>query len=138
MEQATRREGGEGQTGGVPAQGGGHHATSCSASIQGSAISAWIPRDRAMNFAATNAFQMERACSRRRPPAGLMLDQIDVERSPICRLDSDCWDVVLYFFNPTNVLSGEARRAYRLHRRRQRRRAGAHRRDSRMGRAVVN
>jgi hypothetical protein len=42
-----------------------------------------------------------------------MLDQIDVEKSPICRLDSECWDVVLYFFNPMNVL-GEARRAYRF------------------------
>ena len=31
----------------------------------------------------------------------------------MCRLDSDCWDVVLYFFNPANVL-GEARRAFRF------------------------
>jgi hypothetical protein len=70
------------------------------------------PRDRAMNFAATNAFQIERAFAQA-AAAGLQLDQIDVERSPICRLDGDCWDVVLYFFNPANVL-GEARRAFRF------------------------
>jgi cyanobactin maturation PatA/PatG family protease len=70
------------------------------------------PRDRAMNFAATNAFQIERLFTRA-AAEGLSLDQIDVERSPICRLDSECWDVVLYFFNPANVL-GEARRAFRF------------------------
>jgi cyanobactin maturation PatA/PatG family protease len=70
------------------------------------------PRDRALNFAATNAFQIERLFSQA-AAAGLQLDQIDVERSPVCRIDSDCWDVVLYFFNPANVL-GEARRAYRF------------------------
>jgi hypothetical protein len=70
------------------------------------------PRDRALNFAATNAFQLEQAFFRA-AAAGLQLDQIDVERSPICRLDGDCWDVVLYFFNPANVL-GEARRAFRF------------------------
>jgi cyanobactin maturation PatA/PatG family protease len=69
-------------------------------------------RDRAMNFAATNAFQIERLFSRA-AAEGLQLDQIDVERSPICRLDSECWDVILYFFNPANVL-GEARRAFRF------------------------
>lgn len=70
------------------------------------------PRDRALNFAATNAFQIERLFAQA-AAAGLQLDQIDVVRSPVCRLDSDCWDVVLYFFNPMNVL-GEARRAFRF------------------------
>lgn len=70
------------------------------------------PRDRAMNFAATNAFNIERIFGEA-AGAGLQLDQIDVEKSPICRLDSDCWDIVLYFFNPANVL-GEARRAFRF------------------------
>lgn len=69
-------------------------------------------RDRALNFAATNAFQIERLFAQA-AAAGLQLDQIDVERSPICRLDGDCWDVVVYFFNPANVL-GEARRAFRF------------------------
>jgi cyanobactin maturation PatA/PatG family protease len=70
------------------------------------------PRDRALNFAATNAFAIERLFAQA-AGAGLQLDQIDVERSPVCRLDSDCWDVILYFFNPANVL-GEARHAYRF------------------------
>jgi hypothetical protein len=70
------------------------------------------PRDRAMNFAATNAFQIERLFTRA-ASEGLQLDQIDVQQSPICRVDSECWDVILYFFNPANVL-GEARRAFRF------------------------
>jgi cyanobactin maturation PatA/PatG family protease len=70
------------------------------------------PRDRALNFAATNAFFLGPIFGDA-AAAGLQLDQIDVERSPICRLDADCWDVVLYFFNPSNVL-GEARRAVRF------------------------
>ena len=70
------------------------------------------PRDRALNFAATNAFAVERLFGQAAGSA-LQLDQIDVDRSPVCRLDADCWDVVLYFFNPANVL-GEARRAYRF------------------------
>ena len=70
------------------------------------------PRERALNFAATNAFAIARLFGDA-AGAGLQLDQIDVERSPICRLDADCWDVVLYFFNPANVL-GEARHAYRF------------------------
>jgi cyanobactin maturation PatA/PatG family protease len=59
--------------------------------------------DRALNFAATNAFQAATAFS-----GALLkkyeLDTITVERSPFCRIDSDCWDVVLKFFNPENVL----------------------------------
>lgn len=70
------------------------------------------PRDRALNYAATNAMEFERVFEAQ-ARAGRQLDQIDVERSPVCRLDSDCWDVVLYFFNPEDVL-GEARRAVRL------------------------
>ena len=30
----------------------------------------------------------------------IRLDAITVEKSPICRLDSDCWDVKLKFFDP--------------------------------------
>jgi hypothetical protein len=33
-----------------------------------------------------------------------VLDNITVERSPFCRIDSDCWDVVIKFFDPDNVL----------------------------------
>lgn len=70
------------------------------------------PRDRALNFAATNAFQIERIFETA-VKNGLQLDQIEVVNSPICRADSDCWDIVLYFFNPKKVLE-EARRAYRF------------------------
>jgi hypothetical protein len=37
------------------------------------------------------------------PKAGLyMLDDISVSKSPFCRMDSDCWDVKLRFFDPEN------------------------------------
>ena len=61
------------------------------------------PSDRALNFAATNAFQIERIFERA-VNNSMQLDQIEVTRSPICRTDSDCWDVVLYFFNPKKIL----------------------------------
>ena len=58
-------------------------------------------RDRALNFAATNAFQAAttfvEAVGR-----GLELDRIEVGKSPFCRIDSDCWDVKLTFFDPDN------------------------------------
>ncbi|MCU0546311.1 MAG: PatA/PatG family cyanobactin maturation protease [Oscillatoriaceae cyanobacterium Prado104] len=58
-------------------------------------------RDRALNFAATNAFQaaatFAEAVSR-----GMQLKSIEVEKSPFCRTDSDCWEVKLLFFDPEN------------------------------------
>ena len=37
------------------------------------------------------------------PSAGLYtLDGISVSKSPFCRMDSDCWDVKLTFFDPEN------------------------------------
>ncbi len=42
----------------------------------------------------------------------LELDSIEVERSPICRPESDCWDVKLTFFDPTNRFE----RARQVHR----------------------
>ena len=59
--------------------------------------------DRALNFAATNAFQAATAF-RSALLRKYVLDNITVERSPFCRIDSDCWDVVLKFFDPENVL----------------------------------
>ena len=70
------------------------------------------PQERALNFAATNAHQLE-AVFRKEAARRSQLDEIRVEPSPICRPDSDCWDVLLTFFNPQNVL-GEAREAYRF------------------------
>lgn len=56
-------------------------------------------RDRALNFAVTNTFQaaatFAEALARRR-----QLDAIAVEKSPYCRMNSDCWDVVLTFHDP--------------------------------------
>ena len=60
--------------------------------------------DRALNFAATNAIQAAtafRSALLKKPP--YMLDNITVERSPFCRIDSDCWDVVIKFFDPDNL-----------------------------------
>jgi SagB-type dehydrogenase family enzyme len=56
-------------------------------------------RDRALNFAVTNTFQAaatfaEAIADRRQ------LDTIEVEKSPYCRLNSDCWDVLLTFYDP--------------------------------------
>ncbi len=66
---------------------------------------------RALNFAATNAFQAAStfATAVRR---GMELDSIEVERSAIARLDSDCWDVKLKFFDPENTR--RARRVFRF------------------------
>lgn len=70
-----------------------------------------ISKDRALNFAATNAFQaassFAEAVSR-----GMELDSIEVEKSPFCRLDSDCWDVKLKFFDPEN--GSRAKKVYRF------------------------
>jgi cyanobactin maturation PatA/PatG family protease len=70
------------------------------------------PQERAMNFAGTNAFQVvdvfEQAAKEK-----LALDSIETERSPICRQDSDCWDVKLKFFDPIN-LQQVARKVYRF------------------------
>lgn len=43
---------------------------------------------------------------------GMELANIDVEKTPFCRLDSDCWDVKLIFFDPEN--SRRAKRVFRL------------------------
>jgi len=59
------------------------------------------PQERALNFSATNAFQVGVVMSR-----GIgenkVLDTIEVEKSPICRPDSECYDVKVIFFDPEN------------------------------------
>jgi hypothetical protein len=57
--------------------------------------------DRALNSAATDAFLAADALAGRLA-AGLALESIEVEKSPFCRKDSDCWDVKLRFFDPDN------------------------------------
>ena len=52
------------------------------------------PEERTLNFAATNAFKVatafDDALARK-----MELFGIDVSKSPICRPDTDCWDVKL-------------------------------------------
>jgi cyanobactin maturation PatA/PatG family protease len=69
-------------------------------------------QERAINHAGTNAFNIERvyeAAVREK----MDLDSIDVERSPVCRPDSDCWDVKLFFFFPDRPVQ-TVRKVYRF------------------------
>jgi hypothetical protein len=51
--------------------------------------------------------------TRKRTPSPLELDSIFAEKSPICRPKSDCWDVVMRFFDPNHRLE-RALDEYRL------------------------
>lgn len=79
--------------------------------------------DRALNFAATNAFLAAEGIAdgllsaRLAAPGTTLeelysLDTISVSKSPYCRVDSDCQDVQIRFFNPQNVL--QARNVYQF------------------------
>jgi cyanobactin maturation PatA/PatG family protease len=70
------------------------------------------PEDRAKNYAGTNALLAARVFEDA-VKAEIDLDTIDVERSPICRPESDCWDVKLTFFDPKRTLE-RARKVYRF------------------------
>lgn len=70
-----------------------------------------LSSDRALNFAATNAFQAASAFAGALT-VGMQLDTIDVEPSPYARTDADAWDVKLKFFDPENLR--RARRVYRF------------------------
>lgn len=61
-----------------------------------------LSADRALNFAATNAFQAARVFSESFTNS-MRLDTIEVERSPYARPDSDAWDIKLKFFDPENT-----------------------------------
>jgi cyanobactin maturation PatA/PatG family protease len=70
------------------------------------------PPDRALNYAATNAFVFADGIrkgllsARYVPGPGhdlFTLDTINVVKSPYCRMDSDCWDVQITFFDPEEV-----------------------------------
>lgn len=69
------------------------------------------PHERAINYAATNAYQMK-AVFEDAIGENLFLNKISAEQSPVCRPESDCWDVVLEFFNPKQRLNA-ARKLYR-------------------------
>ena len=68
-------------------------------------------RDRALNFAATNIFQAALTFAQA-IVQGRQLDTITVEKSPFCRLNSDCWDVKLEFFDPES--SHRGRKVFRF------------------------
>jgi len=72
------------------------------------------PQERAVNYAATNALNVAQTfklvlAEREKQE----LETIEVERSPVCRPDSDCWDVKLLFFFPERQVQ-TVRRAYRF------------------------
>ncbi|WP_439571986.1 PatA/PatG family cyanobactin maturation protease [Phreatobacter sp.] len=67
--------------------------------------------ERAMNYAATNAFQISEVIAGA-SRANLDLDGLAVRKSPVCRPDSDCHDVELSFFDPENT--NRASRIYRF------------------------
>jgi cyanobactin maturation PatA/PatG family protease len=67
--------------------------------------------ERAINFAATNALQVSEVI-RSTTEMELDLDTFTVKKSPVCRPDSDCYDVELSFFNPANT--NIANRIYRF------------------------
>ena len=70
-----------------------------------------LSADRALNFAATNAFQAASAFAEALA-VGMELDDISVEPSPYARQDADAWDVKLKFFDPENVR--RARKVFRF------------------------
>jgi len=63
--------------------------------------------DRALNYAVTNALLLQgiiKNVSDDKRLSDYTLDTFEVERSPICRPDADCWDVKFVFYNPENIL----------------------------------
>jgi cyanobactin maturation PatA/PatG family protease len=68
--------------------------------------------ERAINFAATNAFEVGKAFEAAHREA-MELDTVEVERSTICRPESDCWDVKIYFFYPERQVQ-TVRKVYRF------------------------
>jgi hypothetical protein len=69
-------------------------------------------QERAINFAATNAFEIERVYEATMRE-DMDLDSIEVERSPVSRPGTDCWDVKLFFFFPQRQVQ-TVRKVYRL------------------------
>jgi hypothetical protein len=68
--------------------------------------------ERAINFAATNAIKVADVYQSAAAEA-MELDSVSVERSPISRPDSDCWDVKMMFFYPDRPAQS-VRRSYRF------------------------
>ena len=60
------------------------------------------PEERALNYAATNAFQASQVMGSA-TQGDLELDTVGVRRSPVCRPDSDCYDIEVKFFDPRDT-----------------------------------
>ena len=69
-------------------------------------------QERAINYAATNAFEIERIYESAMRE-DMEIETIDSESSPYCRIGSDCWDVKLTFFYPKRETQ-RVRKAYRF------------------------
>ncbi len=69
-------------------------------------------KERAINFAATNAFEVEKVYERAIQEE-MELDTIEVEASPLSPPGTDCWDVKLSFFFPQRQVQ-TVRRIYRF------------------------
>ncbi|MFP2958068.1 PatA/PatG family cyanobactin maturation protease [Myxococcus sp. 1LA] len=63
----------------------------------------FTPQERALNFAATNAYQAEQVYAHALSE-GMELHKIDVVKSPVGLPGSDAWDVKLTFFQPEKRL----------------------------------
>lgn len=68
--------------------------------------------ERAANYAATNAFAVGQVFESALTES-MELDTVEIERSPICRPDSDCWDVKIHFFYPAREVQ-TVRRVFRF------------------------
>ena len=71
-----------------------------------------MPQDRAINFAATNAFAFAKVYESALKD-NMELESVNVVRSVICRPGSDCWDVEVYFFYPERQVQ-TVRRVHRF------------------------
>jgi cysteine desulfurase family protein len=70
-------------------------------------------QERALNYAATDALVLQGIFRDVRAKfEGFEFDTFEVVRSPVCRPDADCWDVLLIFYDPTEL--NRARRAVRF------------------------
>ncbi len=62
------------------------------------------PQDRALNYSAFNAYNAKLIFEKMLDKE-MFLDTVNVDRSTICRPDSDCWDVTWTFFAPDQTLT---------------------------------
>ncbi|HTT48279.1 MAG TPA: S8 family serine peptidase [Pseudolabrys sp.] len=68
------------------------------------------PQNRALNYSAMNAHNTKKIFAAM-ANQNKRLDTVEVDRSAICRPESDCWDVTYRFFDPTAVLT-QARQVF--------------------------